>query len=231
MKKRSFKNLSGLVFSILLIMTLSLWAAEPWKTKKSTEWTVQEALQVLNHSPWANTESVVTGMGSMDGQSTPGGMGQKPRSQTGGDDLNTAEYSVAWYSALPVRQAHARLASLNNRASEDELKEFLQPVTEVCNISIKGKYLKPFFEADKETAIKKTYLLVRGKEKIYATDYTPPASARSGLVVFHFPRSLNGTPVLNENDKEVEFGTEVGGIRVRSHFTPKKMIFEGSFTY
>jgi hypothetical protein len=231
MKKRSFKNLFGLVLSILLIMTLSLWAAEPWKTKKSTEWSVQEALQVLNHSPWANTESVVTGMSFMDGQSTPGGMGQKPRPQTGGDDLSTAEYSVAWYSATPVRQAHARLASLNNRASEDELKGFLQPVTEVCNISIKGNYLKPFFEADKEAVIKKTYLLVKGKEKIYATDYTPPASARAGLVLFHFPRSLNGAPILNENDKDVEFGTEVGGIRVRSHFTPKRMIFEGAFAY
>ena len=210
---------------LLLGLTLALWAAEAWKTKKYTEWSDVDAMQVLQHSPWGVTVSVITGVNpSMSDNS------ERPTAQTP-NDMNSTNFIVAWYSSLPVRQAEARLALLHNRANEQQIQRFLQPVSDACFITVSGQYQRPFIRRDKEKMLKSSYIQVKGKEKIYATDYTPPKPEQSIPALYQFPRTVNGQPILTENDKDVEFVTDLGEFRIRAHFTPKKMVFDGAFTY
>ncbi|MDD5542062.1 MAG: hypothetical protein PHX83_02715 [Acidobacteriia bacterium] len=226
---KNTRTMKALLFLTLILgLTLSLLAADAWKAKKYTDWTEQEAMQILNRSPWASQQSTVAGMYSeMPGSSTTTG---GRRSQSNNDDVNMANYVVAWYSAMPVRQAHARLASLKNRAKPEDLQEFLAPVGDVCLITVTGQLHRRFEGANKEELLKKTYLQVKGKPKVFATDYQAP-SATSRLAIFQFPRTLDNAPIFTENDKEVEFISTVEGIRIQASFAPKKMIFEDKLNF
>lgn len=231
MKKTKVLPRAMIALTVLIVMTVILWAVDPWKGKKYTEWSDLEAHQVLEHSPWANVVSMVTGR-RMDtpSDSAPGGSGGIRGAPQVSDDTNTSDFTVAWYSSVPVREAHARLASMRGKISEEQLKQFLEPVTDVCLITVTSRYQKPLMEAKKETVLKKTYLQVKGKDKVYATDYNAP-SDQSRLAIFQFPRTVNGTPILTEDDRDIEFVADLGEFKVRSHFNPKKMIFDGKFTY
>ena len=216
------------VLAMLIVLTIALWAAEAWKTKNYTEWSDSEAMQVLERSPWGNVVNVMIGINS---QSSDLGTSRGSRSSEATDDnRQTEEYTVAWYSSVPVREAHARLAVLRGRATKEQLEQFLQPVTEVCLIAVRGRNQDRLMKANKEQLLKKTYLQVKGKEKVYHSDYNAP-STPTGQAIFQFPRTVNGAPILSETDKDVEFVTDLGEYRVRAHFTPKKMIFDGKFTY
>jgi hypothetical protein len=231
MKNSRFHYCAAIVVALMVMLSLLLWAADAWKTKNYTEWSEADANQVLNRSPWANTESVATGFSGIPEHETEAvGSVSRPSGLGGADDMNSINYTVAWYSSAPVRQAHARLASLKGKATEDQLKQFLEPVADVCLITVAGGNRKPFIEANKEKLLKKTYLQVKGKEKIYATEFAAP-TATSRLAVFQFPRTVNGAPIFVEADKDVEFVTDVGAFKIRSHFTPQKMIFNGAFTF
>jgi hypothetical protein len=231
MKKTEVFPRATIALIVFIVMSVILWAADPWKGKSYSEWSDVEAHQVLEHSPWANVVSVMTGGGRMDNPSDSGGgsAGVRAAPQVS-DDTSTADFTVAWYSSVPVREAHARLASMRSKTSEEQLKQFLQPVTDVCLITVTSRYQKPLMDANKETLLKKSYLQIKGKDKVYATDYSAP-SAQSRLAIFQFPRVVNGTPILTEDDKDVEFVADLGPFKVRSHFTPKKMLFDGKFTY
>ncbi|MBZ5536818.1 MAG: hypothetical protein LAO31_12765 [Acidobacteriia bacterium] len=228
MKKNTFAFLTPTSFALLLVMAGALWAADVWKSKKYTDWSDAEAMQVLERSPWANVVSVVTGTNpqSPDYDSSPSNRNIDAINDNG----RTEDYTVAWYSSMPVRQAHARLAELRGRATKEQLEQFLQPVTDVCLIAVRGRNQDRLIKANKEQLLKKTSLQVKGKEKVYASDYTVPPTP-TAQAIFQFPRTVNGAPILAEDDKDIEFVTDLGVYRVRAHFTPKKMIFEGKFTY
>lgn len=227
---KNTRIIKALLFLILILgLTLSLVAADVWKTKKYTEWTEQEALQILKRSPWADQESMVAGMNSeLPGSSTTAA-GRRSQANSA-NDVDMAEYNVAWYSATPVRQAHARLASLKNRVKPEDLEQFLAPIGDVCFITVTGQLQRRLEEADKEELLKNTYLQVRGKDKIFATDYQPP-SATSRLAIFQFPRTVSNALIFTENDKAVEFNSSVGGVRIHASFSPKKMIFEDKLNF
>jgi hypothetical protein len=42
----------------MALAAAALFAAEPWKAKKYTEWTVKEVERILKDSPWAKAVSV-----------------------------------------------------------------------------------------------------------------------------------------------------------------------------
>lgn len=219
-------------FVFLAVLTVALWAADAWKVKKYTEWSDSEALQVLHSSPWATTVPVVTGINPLlPGESNTGPGGARPSGQVDEDTTRTTDYEVAWYSSVPVREAQARLALLKNLSTEEQIKRFLEPVTELCLISVSGRFPKTFLAANKEDLLKKTYLQVRGKDKVYATNVVPPSSPQGRMAIFQFPRALNGVPILSEEDKDVEFVADLEGYKIRAHFAPKKMVFDGKFTY
>lgn len=228
MKKNTFVFLALTSFALLLVIAGALWAADVWKSKKYTDWTDAEAMQILERSPWASVVSVVTGTNpqSPDYDSSP----SNRNTDAINDNGRTDNYTVAWYSSIPVRQAHARLAELRGRATKEQLEQFLQPVTDVCLIAVRGRNQDRLIKANKEQLLKKTYLQVKGKEKVYASDYTAPPTP-SAQAILQFPRTVNGAPILSEDDKDIEFVMDLGEYRVRVHFTPKKMIFDGKFNY
>lgn len=218
------------VLSVLVLLTLTLWAAEPWKDKKYTEWSEKEAEQILERSPWATAVTIPTGMSSTSDRGQGSGAGGRGSSQQPGDDMNMIDFTVAWYSSAPVREAHARLALMHAKASEDQIRQFLQPVSNVCLITVTGPYQRILMAENKDEMMKKAYLQVKGKEKVFATDYTPP-SPQSRLAIFQFPRSLDGAPLLAEADKDVEFVAPLKSFSIRAHFTPKRMIYNDALSY
>lgn len=238
-----------LCLPLLAGLTLSLWAVEVRKTKKYTEWTESEVGQILSHSPWVNTEAVPAGISvPNDVPSSKVPAGRQPDQNPSGhskelwscsvgapsrqpdQDTSTLSYTVMWYSATPVRQAIARRASLRNLATEEQLKQFLQPVEDVSLIAVSGDIQQLLMQANQADVLKRTYLRVRGKDNIFATNFKPPSSA-SGPAIFEFPRNIQGAPIFTENDKDVVFSSDLGTIRIESCFIPKKMIFEDKLVF
>jgi len=244
-----------LCLPLLAGLTLSLWAVEVRKTKKYTEWTESEVGQILSHSPWVNTEAVradISVSNDVPSSKVPAGVraGRQPDQNTSGNskdlwscsagnvgssrqpeqDTSTLSYTVMWYSATPVRQAIARRASLRNLATEEQLKQFLQPVGDVCLIAVSGDIQQLLMQANQADVLKRTYLQVRGKDKIFATNFKSPSSA-SLPAIYEFPRNIQGAPIFTENDKDVVFSSDLGTIRIESCFIPKKMIFEDKLVF
>jgi hypothetical protein len=111
---------------ILMASSLPLTRGEDPPNKPTTEWTQDEALRVLNDSPWAHTVTPTTqdtacdfehpvfpGLFSED-QAALRDAGYPAGSVSEAVKPDTAEYLVRWLSAKPVQAAIERMMALND---------------------------------------------------------------------------------------------------------------------
>lgn len=113
-----------LAFCVLAVAPL-LGGGEPWERKPPAEWTQEEALALLNDSPWAQRVSLMQVSGRLLGQLPDGsvvvhrdGASEPPRRYSVEPvsiepELVEAVYVVRWSSAAMVQQALARLEETN----------------------------------------------------------------------------------------------------------------------
>lgn len=85
-------------------------AADFWNSKPYQKWSKGETIRVLTDSPWAKTVSLRKGTLSESPRTFGGAQGvEDSRAEV------TIWYTVSIRSSLPVRQANARLAALNQK--------------------------------------------------------------------------------------------------------------------
>ncbi len=225
-------TLAGVV--ALLLASAVLTAADFWEEKDFATWSPQQIDKMLTDSPWAKKATIVLGSlkegGSGGGFQSSGagfgGGGGATDSAGGGGEFSGVRRitaTVAWISALPVRQAIARLRAGadapvlpdDKRLPEDEA---------FYVVAVAGMPTRVAQAASRNEVVDKTDLKSKRKEPIKPADIRiVPESKETVRVEFVFPRSN----AITLDDKEVEFVTKIGAADITRKFTLADMMVRG----
>lgn len=215
------------------ILGLGLTLAVPDEDYR--HWTREQAVWILSDSPWMSRETstrVVGGIGS-------GIQGEK-------EIYNT--YFVRFLSALPIRQAFARIQQLQlgfdqlDEARKNELDKQFQGILNLdvekwivvavafrSNNPREQARVERFFEGETmETMKTRAFLSTEQFPRVEMIAFFPPKEPTVGAK-FVFPRFVGGTPIVKSDDKEIvfEFDTPGTGRELRARFAIADMIVNG----
>jgi hypothetical protein len=233
----------------LFVLGASVWAADFWQVKPFTDWSDKDLQKMLTNSPWAKSigvnvsgPSAITAGAPAGAGRGAGGVGQEgtPISEQSGrggrgplsppnapPDVVVADVVLRWQSALPIKQALARLKYGAEAGSSAEAKETLGRQESNFVIVASGEPLRAMLRGDPEAVkaavLGKTMLLRKGKNPIQPSDIQVNAAARNFEIYFTFPR----TPEVTAEDKELEFVTKIGDLSLRSKFQLRSMMLNG----
>jgi len=204
------------------------------------KWTLAQAQQVLNSSPWARQETytdVVGGVGS-------GISGEK-------EIFNT--FYIRFVSARPVREALARIQQIQygyeglsaedrsrfDRYTQDSLLSgfgdwIVVAVSFRSNDPNQESEVRRFFERETAEALKnKAFLSTRQFSQIPIHTYFPPRDEGIGAK-FIFPRSVDGAPIVTGSGEFITFElleVPAASPRLRARFTMKDMVVDGKLLF
>jgi len=146
-----------------------------------------------------------------------------------GNGVWSAPFQVAWYSASTVREAIGRLGQLQGKISEEQLKGFVQGPAQDYVVAVSGPLMRPFEETGLPGLKGKTFLISKRNKhkKLEVKEYVSPKDRKDGLALFLFPRTTEGQAKLEIGDEEVQFVSEVAGLRIKTAFELSKMVVQG----
>lgn len=225
-----------------LCAVLPAIAADPfWITKPVSDWTEEDAKQLLNRSPWAKTISVpLTRIQTEDELRQGGKMGQPtgvgydgldkgkvaaPRPTdliTGPGGRSTRSPSrpvtvtLRWETALPVRLAELKSANLDPPSSEGE----------GYRLAVYGVPGTAFNERPKKLGepLKYDAHLKREGKKDVKPSLVEVFERQDGVViVYSFPVSAE----ITRKDGQITFEAQIGRIVVSQAFDLEAMQFQG----
>lgn len=205
-----------------LVLALAARADDFWKVKPPSQWTADEALQLLSKSPWSRQEPVAT----QSENCTPDGYDeygncrdtrfQLPRSPGGrrareipDTQFNVTVYLVRWDSAPQVVAAFARLEELGQRASA--MFRSPPPRRPADRYVITLNVLQPARGAGDLLALSEDSKEIRPvRLKTSRGKFIPLETERSGVganeaLHFFFPREHDGRPILDPRGDTAEF--------------------------
>jgi hypothetical protein len=219
------------LFAALFVFAFSLMAADFW-AKPYTEWNHNDLVKMITNSPWARTFSVSLPAGAGNPGAPPsagGGRGGRGPAGDAGGGMPPGGAPVniyaRWQSALPVRQALARLKFGAEAATSPDAKKLLEREETDYMIVVSGP-IRSLPHDDTETvkkAIMDASLLSAQGKDVKPSDVQIGMDQVSYDIVFHFPRS---TP-FTLDDKELEFSTKYGTVTLKSKFKLKDMVYNG----
>jgi hypothetical protein len=229
----------------LIVAAASLTAAaDPvWKSKPAAQWTEEDALQVLNTSPWVKqvtavvtrrlTEEQLREAGRMGQPDDIGNRGVDPNGSgptvsanifTGRGDNDRSPRSrpqpivlkLRWESALPVRIAEFKSRSVDAPASDDA--GYRMAVYGIPGSGFKGD------PKELGKPLKNLAFLKRDGKKDVRPVSAEVVQLESGVVVLYlFPLSAE----IGKNDGQVRFEAQIGRIVVAHTFELSEMEFMG----
>lgn len=221
-------------------------AADFWDTRAFPEWSAQEIDRLLSDSPWARSVNVhVTNVGlagrvgGLGGGVVGAGAGSRGGVGAGGGGVAGAgagnigggtfmppprrvRVPVVWSSALPVRQAMARLTAGGDGADLAQRPELggdepLYRITIVVPAELSEEITS--LEALRDTT---TLATRRTRER-------PPFDIRlffqDALLGLEF--DFERAPAITLQDREVEFATEIGSTSIKRTFRLSDMTVDG----
>ena len=132
---------------------------------------------------------------------------------------------VTCRSALPVRQALARLKYGAEAGTSPDSKKLVEDPQQYYVISVAGlpAYLQPRDDEAKQALIKQSSLTAKGKDSLAPVDIQFAPDGRNLDAYFLFPRMVQFTP----EDKEIEFAAKAGGLAIKQKFNLKNMVING----
>ena len=228
-----------------LVASAALTAADFWQEKDFTSWTAQQVEKMLTDSPWVKKVTVAIGSlreGALDsyhgGDAGLGGGGGRNPEGSEVQRVRRVTVTVAWISALPVKQAMFRMESVGQGAqiAPDRQRQLSQDeplyTLAVVGLPVRGRAL-PLGTVDEIKA--RTALKPAGKDRIPPEDIrvlsVPAWTLGSGFkdgdqlvrVEFLFPK----TSAIVLDDKEVEFSTKLGDVELTKKFKLADMMVRG----
>ena len=219
----------------LLAATLAVKAfgGAAWK-KKYADWKREDALEILNHSPWAQTGKVEFKMEGKDiegprsggvvgpmegppgGNGTVGPPGGAPARAGGGiiqhgpEAMPNFRVLVRWESARPVRLA----------MGIEQPAETLHLYT----LAVIGFPILKVDLASSLDALKAASRLERpGKERLWAARVEGRETTGQTALLFQFNGDFDP---ITADDKDVQFVTRLGAMNLRVKFNLRDMNFE-----
>ncbi|MCL5289110.1 MAG: hypothetical protein M1453_14085 [Acidobacteria bacterium] len=225
---------------VLVALALAARADDFWKSKPPSEWTAEEALQILQNSPWARQESIAVGPPpncDPDDYDENGNcrdpqfrFPRNPASKRGrkipDTQFNVVVYLVRWDSAPQVVAAFARLDALGERASavfrSPPPRRPADRYVVTLNVMRPPKGPGDLFALREDSKERKPVRL-----KTSRGTFVPLETERSGVganeaLHFFFPREQDGQPILDPRGDTAEFVFEGKKATVKSKFSLEK---------
>jgi hypothetical protein len=200
-------------FTVVLFFSLFIPCAHPdgLPQKEFNRWSQDEAVSVLNKSPWARQVTftrVVGGIGS-------GVFGEKEIYST---------FFVRFLSALPIREALVRLDQIQPAAKRefdrvtarlldpDLARWIILTVNFRSNDPDTERSVKQFFQSQSYETIKnRVHLSTLRFPQLEISAYYPPQGDAIGAK-FVFPRRVDSVPVVSDEDKNITFQLDPVGM-------------------
>lgn len=220
------RKLAG-ILGVWLLTSVALVAADFWEEKDFMSWSDKEVGKMLSNSPWAKKHTVLLGGLNPEGV---GGFTSSPVPECGGEQfagIRKFPVTVAWSSALPLKQALIRAQVGEGGEIPAEAQELLDREESFYTVSIVG--LPAPFAAlmqMKDAVVAETMLKRKDdREPILPEDVQFfRESEQTMQVVIQFPK----TDILTLDEKEVEFITKLGpDNEIKKKFKFKDMMFGG----
>ena len=158
--------------SILLLCAVSLVAANFWDTRPYTDWSDKEVDNMLKNSPWADRMAVRTGE-----------QGVVAQDQAKGPIMGETEVQVTllWQTALPVRQALAKLQFKNEAATSPQAKALIERQSDVYVLRVAGLPGSARAAAsNKGQLTADTSIKIKNKPDLKPADIQMPAAPAAG---------------------------------------------------
>ena len=224
---------SILVLLVYLNVSPALMAVETVLEKDFRDWTLAEAVEILNQSSWAQQRTftrVVAGIGS-------GVLGEK-------EIFNT--FFVRFLSAEPIRKAFVRVQQIQqgyDQMDEVERKRFEVLVSPGLELDVsqwivvsmtfrsnnprQERRVERFLDAQTvETMKARAFLSTDRLSQVELAAYFPPR--RDGVgAKFVFPRQLSGEPIISKEESSVTFEANLPTQRLRVTFPLSEMLLNG----
>ena len=216
-------------------------STEPWKDKEYKAWTQDEVQKILYESPWVKmveisapwlkgrTQYLMPLPTDCDGRPDMNRGDRTPTSWQLGGNESIVIYQVTWQSARTVRAAKLRESLLCGRGNAERGEEILEQQPDYYIITVHSPDMTPFKGVDEDGLVKATSLLPKRTSKRISPESV--AIARYGnrdgapyMLTFKFPRkSDSGEPTIANDEKEVEFASQVGKFTLKTKFQMQKM--------
>jgi len=149
---------------------------------------------------------------------------------------------ITWFSSGKIQQALEREAELRRSSSPyvvslksdasgsqtpgSKAKRFVAPPTGDYQIAIHGPVMHSFNDVSWNDLKQKTFLSSKKNrsKRIPLKGYIAPKDRTDRMAVFSFEREINGKPVFELEDQEVEFSAHGKKIFLKTSFNLKKMM-------
>ena len=224
-----------------LSLILSTIASAQWQKKPYSQWSEKEALNILNNSPWGQTQ-IYTDTSHMFDEGRAVLSNQRREVE-----VPQINFRIRFFSSKPIRQATSRLvelmqkgrvnkqlaAQLDALANADFPDYIIVTVTTEAGKSGSLMGLAASLLDRQSTAELKngTYLSVKGGKRVYLSEYQAPRKDGLGAR-FVFPRKVDGKPFITTDSDEVLFFSELNaGPELSMRFKIKEMTFGGTLEY
>lgn len=218
------------------------WAKKPWQN-----WSKEDCHKMLTNSPWAQTWSKLTI------ENTP--IGQRSDA-TGRNEDPVVYYFVELRSALPVRQAIAREAQIENKYDkadaqqkkviDDSVSAYLARSYEAdivihldynANVEVYERDLVHYWQSFAPGVVpEQTYLINSRGEKLVPRQMIVAKGGENGIE-FIFPRIVKNQPFIQPGDKSFSFqfvAPPIGPLAEETafvEFKTDKMKLDGQLAY
>ena len=216
-------------------------SSEPWKDKEYKVWTQDEVQKILYESPWVKmvevsapwlkgrTQYLTPLPTDCDGRPDMNRGDRTPTSWQLGVNESIVIYQVVWQSARTVRAAKLREAILCGRGNAERGEEMLEEQPDSYIITVHSPDMTPFKGVDEDGLVKATSLWPKRTPKKVSPESVTIAryGNRDGapyMLTFKFPRkSDNGEPTIANDEREVEFASQIGKFTLKTKFQMQKM--------
>ncbi|HLG15117.1 MAG TPA: hypothetical protein VJH03_11530 [Blastocatellia bacterium] len=241
-------NRTQLVVAMVLSFAFVVTASAQLEKKSYEQWSEKEATQLLNDSPWCQTQAVTDTSKMFDTNR------RLDSGQTRVADVTTVNFRIRFFSAKPVRQAMSRSIELKQKGQVSEqmaaqLKALATAdITDYIMVTVTVDAPNPSQALTDATSVllklntavlkNNTYLLVKGGQRLFISEYQPPRRDGFGAR-FVFPRVVDGNPFITPESGEVQFFSDLNNefrmenkpVTLSTRFKAKDMMFDGKLEY
>lgn len=225
---------------VAALLAFSPGASEDWNKKPYTEWSENQAVKLLNDSPWAQTHTFTDTSKAFNTA-----RGQQSQASTA-SSVVAVNFRVRFLSSRPVRQAISRLELVHQKgdmppqkaAQLKALAEAPFPDYVVVAVTCDSDRGSDMLQQANETLRRattaelgnKTYLITNDGQRVYLKEYQPPRNDGFGAR-FIFPRIVNGKEILTSPEGELVFHAEMrGGSELNSEVVTSDVAHGYGFT-
>lgn len=237
-----------IILIFILFSSVAAFAQDLWLTKSYVRWNAKEVEQMLNASPWTQSQKIRVQTGGRTNAAAGSVVGNVSLAPTIANSVDTAStspsidytFTLRLRSAVPIRQAIARKNELNKKnldpkeltSFEARQKGLLEcPACQdnyVLTLSAESQENKNYdpiyalFGSARLTDIKRYIVLQNDKGEKRELVYFMPPKIAGEEAVFFFPRlDKKGNPLFTAENKELIFNVTNNQVSLATNFKIK----------